>query len=401
MKNKYLRKALQVATDILPKIPTRQDNLFSVIVKVIAIIDSVTRLATPSQNTIYSFFDTLDASVTTNSQFVDLFFSTPVHEMFEMESFEIDDYRSVQIAHKDGIGTLYFVEHRWGAKPEYGDEFWVSPGFRFDLVLNGLWDFFHGQIHIEVRPDERQGKTRTFFSEMPSITDPIIGKNAELLERIKKRHARFMEQEEPCTYLFLGKQGAGKTTMAQRYAHACGNRCIRIDAGGLTTVGVQDLDFLLKQLKPSFLLVDDIDKCATIALVLPTLLSLLSDLRAKHPKLTVILTAATAVGLDPALVRPRRIDKIIEFELPDVGEREQILSEYGVSQLHLIKLARATKGLTAAYLQGIAAQLRCGDPLTEVLSDIKRMKKLDTTASGPPLKVKGAVMNKPVATLSG
>jgi len=381
---KHLRSALRVATDIIPKIPTKEDTVFATVIKLVGMVDSLSKFSSKG-NVAFSFFESLDADAFTNGQFVDLFFDTPVHEAFNIELFELDDYRGVRIAEQPGLGTLYFAEYQWGSKPELSDDFWASRDFPFDKVLAQLWEVFDKQVHIEVRQDERRGRPRTSFSPMPSISDPIIGKNAETLERLKKRHARFTEESEQCTYLFLGKQGAGKTTMAQRLVQAFDGRCVRIDAGGLTVVGVKDLDFLLRQLKPTFLLVDDIDKCPSLGEVLPTLLSLLSDLRSKHPNITVIFTAARTDGLDPALVRPRRIDKIVEFGLPEESEREDILREYGVEGDALKELAAATEDLTAAYLQGIATQLRCGDDLAEILADVERMKKIAATAN-PPAK---------------
>lgn len=384
---KYFKSALRVATDVIPKIPTKDDNLFAVVVKAIGIVDSITKI-TAKGSAIFSFFESIDATEITNGQFVDLFFDTPVHEAFDLELFELDDYRSVRIAHNEDLGTLYFVEYRWGSAPEVADDFWASPGFPFDTVLECLWDVFNGQIHVEVKQDEKRNRPRISFSEIPQVVDPIIGKNAELLDRLEARHVRFVEKSEPCVYLFLGMQGAGKTTMAQRFAKVFDARCMRVDAGGLTAVGVRDLDFLVRRLKPSFLLVDDIDKCGAVKAVLPTLLSLLSDLRSKHPDITVVLTAASAEGLDPALVRPRRIDKIVEFTLPDENERMEILKEYGVSGGALQTLAHETDGLTAAYLQGVAMQLRCGDPLDEVRTDVERMKTLASSSTSANEKSK-------------
>lgn len=92
------------------------------------------------------------------------------------------------------------------------------------------------------------------------------------------------------------------------------------------------------------------------------------------------MTINDITQLDVALIRPERIDEIIELEPPDEEERSDILSGYisafeVTREVDLNKLAAATDGLTAAYLQEIALQLRYR-PQERVLKLVARMNEL-------------------------
>jgi ATPase family protein associated with various cellular activities (AAA) len=387
-----IRKVLRLASDIVTKLPTRLDGPLAVFVKIVAILDSMDNATKLKTSFLHEFFAGLKAENATNAQFIDLFFNTPVKDIFTIKRMKVDEYVDIVQAKHEEIGTLHFIEYHWGSTPEHSDEFYFSKGFRFEAVLDHLWQFFHGQVHVEVVQNERRGRPKTLFSQLPLVTDELHGSGAAILQRLMKRQQRAKDEGIHCTYLFLGKAGVGKTTVALQLAGEFGGRCLRLDATGLTTVGVKDLDFLLAQLKPSFLLIDDIDKCASLGSVLPTMLTILADLRSKHPGLLVVLTAATMVGIDPALLRPHRIDKVVEFAPPTREERISFLVALGVTE-RVSELADATEDLTVAFLHGVAEQLRCGDGFDEVLKDIARYKKLLETAPAdgkPLLAVAGA-----------
>jgi ATP-dependent 26S proteasome regulatory subunit len=152
-----------------------------------------------------------------------------------------------------------------------------------------------------------------------------------------------------------------------------------VDARGLTSVGTKELDFLVDNLNPDFLIVDDLDRAADLATVLPTLLTVFSDFRGKHPGVTVVLTANDYKVLDVALLRPGRIDELVEFHPPKPDERRLILlgylEELRVTCVDPEPIVTASEGLTAAYLKEVALQFRYRKP-EEVLARTKKMVEL-------------------------
>ena len=381
-RNKFgWRKVLSFASDILQKIPRRGDGLFTTIIKVLAIVDSYNVQMSKGKSTaLFDFFGSLDLEEVTNAQFVSLFYSTGLRNNFKVRKFEMGDYMEIVKAEHAGIGTLYFVEWHWGSRPEPSADFWHTKGFNFEKTLVVLWDRFHGRIHLGLTQDNKNGELKSTYSEIPEPTDPLLGKAASILEAFKEQHLLYVKDKVPRTYLFCGKQGIGKTCFCLRLSKLTGGRTLRIDACGITAVGVKDLDFIINGLNPNFLIVDDIDRAPDLEKSLPTLFAILSDFKCKHPNVTVALTINDITKLDPALLRPGRIDEIIELEPPDEEDRGAILQGYlnefkVTNEVDLKKISGATEGLTAAYLREIALQLRYR-PQDSVLKVVTRMNEL-------------------------
>lgn len=382
---KKLKRYMRIATDIVHKLPDRGDNWLKVAVKLMAIADSFDKTAgTNSQ--IFDFFTSLDADTMRNAQFVDMFFETPLWESFAIRRIQISDYAEVVIATDSELGNLYFIEYRWGAKPDPSPDFWHSKGFDFEGALGRLWKHYKGGIHISLKFDHSRDRARTDYRDLKFTQDPIVGSNSQMLEDLVSAHKRYLEAKVPRTYLFLGMQGVGKSTLAGRMSQANGNRTLRIDARGLTVAGTNDLHFLLMSLKPDFLILDDIDR--VVAEAIPMMLESLSDLKERHPHVTSILTANSVEPFDAATLRPGRIDQIVEFEPPDSRERRMILKAYmkeydvpPISAEAYRRIMHVTTGQSAAYLREMALELKV-EPVERVIETQKQRRRLTEKAKG-------------------
>lgn len=379
-----VRQYLHVATDILGKLPEKGDGPIKLFIKAMAIADSFDQKLGKT-SAVSSFFDKLNVKARTNAQFVDLFFSTPLKDSFKVRRIAISDYSDVVMAHDPELGSLYFLEYRWGVNPEPSDHFWHSPDFKFEAALDRLWTVFNNGIHISLKAEPHRDLPRTTYRPLVYDPNPLIGPARERLERFLTRHAGYVGDGFSRTYLFLGKQGVGKSTFATRLAQAHNLRTLMINARGLTVAGANDLSFLVSGLQPGLLVLDDLDRVADMPTVLPMLLEDLSDLKARHPSVTAILTANSVKPFDAATLRPGRIDQVIEFQDPEPEERKMLLEgylrEFGAKVDNIDPIVQETEGLTAAYLREIAVQLR-KDPMEEVLDTIRKMKVLAEKAKG-------------------
>jgi len=386
------KKTLSFATDILPKLPNLGDSPLTLFIKVLSIVDSLEKKVA-EDSALHTFFSKVDAIPDENAQFVDLFYSTDLKNSFTVKRYVITEYVEVVMAEDPEIGSLYFIEYHWRGKPEPAPSFWFSPGFNFEKALCRMWGMYKGGIHINLSPSKEREGLKTTYESLEFTTDPILGPSAKRLEEASQRHGRYVANGFPRTYLFVGKQGTGKSTFATRLAQAHGKRTLCIGTKGMTLAGASDISFLIKGLKPDFLILDDIDRVVDKEAALPTLLEALTKLKEHHKSVTTILTANNIEAFDPAFLRPGRIDQIFEFSDPPLEERRMVLEgylkEYGSVCSNPVAIARATQGLTPAYLREIAIQLRC-DSAEEVLTTIKQMKRLverkplNDSKKGPP-----------------
>jgi hypothetical protein len=374
------RQALAFSTDILPKIPRRGDGIFETVVKVLGIVDSYTKVTNGQSTALFEFFSSLDLKESTNQQFVNSFFGTSLKSSFKVNHIPMGEFLDVVGASNPEIGSIYFLEWHWGGRPEYAANFWYSKGFNFEKAMRVLWDEFHDRLHIGIIFDTNRGEIQVSYSEIPPLTDPLIGQLVLELEEFKDQHLKYLRDKVPRTYLFAGKQGCGKTSFALQLAKMTHGRTLRIDANGLTSVGTRDLDLVIQSLSPDFLVIDDLDRCAELEKSLPTLFSTLTDFKGKFPNVTVCITINDITKLDAALLRPGRIDEIKEFEDPNEKDREAILRgylrEFEVPDLEDIsEVVKSTEGLTGGYLKEVAMQLKYRSQ-SRVLKLVSRMRDL-------------------------
>lgn len=382
---KKLKRYLRIATDIVHKLPDRGDNWLKIAVKLMAIADSFDK-TTGTNSQIFDFFSSLDADTLRNAQFVDMFFETPLWESFEIRRIQISDYAEVVIATDAELGNLYFIEYSWGAKPEPSTDFWHSKGFNFEGALERLWVHFKGGIQTSIKFDPNRDRARTDYRDLKFTQDPIVGVNAQTLDTLVTDHKLYLEAGVSRTYLFLGMQGVGKSTLAGRLAQMNGKRTLQINARGLTVSGTNDLHFLLMGLKPDFLILDDIDRMVSDAI--PMMLESLVDLKERHSHVTTILTANSIEPFDAATLRPGRIDEIVEFEPPDSQERGKILKAYlnefsskPISSTAFRQILRVTEGHSAAYLREMALELKVVS-VDRVIETQKQRRRLTALAKG-------------------
>ena len=183
----------------------------------------------------------------------------------------------------------------------------------------------------------------------------------------------------PKGVLLVGPPGTGKTLLARAVAgeagvpfyHVAGSAFLEMLVG-VGASRVRDLFATAKKNAPCIIFVDEIDSIGRrrggiqgfygggASEMEQTLNQLLSEMDGFEPNEDVIVMAATNQPdvLDPALLRPGRFDRRITVDLPNLGEREEILGVHVRKvplspDVDLRELARATPGNSGADLQNL------------------------------------------------
>ncbi|VAH06430.1 unnamed protein product [Triticum turgidum subsp. durum] len=199
--------------------------------------------------------------------------------------------------------------------------------------------------------------------------------------------------------LFYGPPGCGKTLLAKAIANECQANFISIKGPELLTMwfgeseaNVREIFDKARQSAPCVLFFDELDSIATQrgnsvgdagGAADRVLNQLLTEMDGMNAKKTVFIIGATNRPdiIDPALLRPGRLDQLIYIPLPDVESRLQIfracLRKSPVAKdVDLNALAKYTQGFSGADITEIC-QRACKYAIREnIEKDMEKERRL-------------------------
>jgi len=150
-----------------------------------------------------------------------------------------------------------------------------------------------------------------------------------------------------------GPPGTGKTLLAKAVANETSATFLRVVGSELIQKYLGDGPKLVRELfrvaedhSPAIIFIDEIDAIGTKRYdsnsggereIQRTMLELLNQLDGFDPRgdIKVIMATNRIDSLDPALIRPGRIDRKIEFPIPDIKTKQRIF------QIHTAKMTRS------------------------------------------------------------
>jgi len=259
----------------------------------------------------------------------------------------------------------------------------LAPGMRvalnqrtfaiMEVLPTKLDPFVKGMEVIDSIPD-------ISYSDVGGLEDQLLEvretvelplKKPELFERIGI--------EPPKGVLLYGPPGTGKTLLAKAVAHETEATFIRIIGSELVQkfIGegarlVREIFNMAKEKAPTILFIDELDAIGSQRLkiatsgdreVQRTLMQLLSELDGFEMRGDVKIIGATnrVDILDPALLRPGRFDRMIEFPIPDEELRKAIFKIHTrklrvEETIDINRLVSLTEGATGADIKAIATE---------------------------------------------
>lgn len=201
--------------------------------------------------------------------------------------------------------------------------------------------------------------------KVPDSTYDMIGGLDQQIKEIKEvielglKHPELFESlgiAQPKGVLLYGPPGTGKTLLARAVAHHTDCRFIRVSGSELVQkyIGegsrmVRELFVMAREHAPSIIFMDEIDSIGSSRIesagggdseVQRTMLELLNQLDGFEPtkNIKIIMATNRLDILDPALLRPGRIDRKIEFPPPSSVTLLlpcRVLIEFGFN--HMVK----------------------------------------------------------------
>ncbi|KAK9471229.1 P-loop containing nucleoside triphosphate hydrolase protein [Dipodascopsis tothii] len=224
--------------------------------------------------------------------------------------------------------------------------------------------------------------------KVPDSTYEMVGGLDKQIKEIKEvielpvKHPELFESlgiAQPKGVLLYGPPGTGKTLLARAVAHHTECKFIRVSGSELVQkyIGegsrmVRELFVMAREHAPSIIFMDEIDSIGSSRVegssggdseVQRTMLELLNQLDGfeSTKNIKVIMATNRLDILDPALLRPGRIDRKIEFPPPTVEARTDILRIHSRSMnltrgINLRKVAEKMNGCSGAEVKGVCTE---------------------------------------------
>eukprot|EP01126_Amoeba_proteus_P018294 TRINITY_DN1925_c0_g1_i4.p1 TRINITY_DN1925_c0_g1~~TRINITY_DN1925_c0_g1_i4.p1 ORF type:complete len:392 (-),score=91.39 TRINITY_DN1925_c0_g1_i4:129-1304(-) len=247
-----------------------------------------------------------------------------------------------------------------------------NDGYELHLILPNKVDPLVSLMKVEKVPNstyEEIGGCDKQVQEIKEVVELPI-KHPELFESLGIA--------QPKGVLLYGPPGTGKTLLARAVAHHTECTFIRVSGSELVQkyIGegsrmVRELFVMAREHAPSIIFMDEIDSIGSARMnstrgdseVQRTMLELLNQLDGfESTKDIKIIMATNRIDiLDPALLRPGRIDRKIEFPNPNEAARLDILQIHSRKMnltrgINLKKIADQAVGASGAELKAICTE---------------------------------------------
>lgn len=244
------------------------------------------------------------------------------------------------------------------------------------------------QIQIPLPPKIDPSVTMMQVEEKPDVTYGDVGGCKEQIEKLREvvempllQPERFVNLgiDPPKGVLLYGPPGTGKTLCARAVANRTDATFIRVIGSELVQkyVGegarmVRELFEMARTKKACIIFFDEVDAIGGARFddgaggdneVQRTMLELITQLDGFDPRgnIKVLMATNRPDTLDPALLRPGRLDRKIEFALPDLQGRSNILRIHARSMsverdIRYELIARLCPSATGAELRSVCTE---------------------------------------------
>jgi cell division protease FtsH len=309
-------------------------------------------------------------------------------------------------------------------KTNTGAGFWAGAiiPFAIPLILIGVLIFFFtkqlrgagmktmsfGQTNARMTDPEKQGVTFADVAGNAEAKEEL----AEIVDFLKfpKKYIA-IGAKIPKGVLLAGGPGTGKTLLARAVAgeagvpffHLSGSEFVEMFVG-VGASRVRDLFATAKKAAPTIIFIDEIDAVGRHRGVgvgggnderEQTLNQILVEMDGFEPNQAVIVLAATNRPdvLDEALLRPGRFDRRVTLDLPDRGERMEILAIHSKKKklapgIDMSIVAARTSGFSGADLESLMneAAIKAARANRETVTQQDILASIEKVMMGPEKK---------------
>ena len=301
-----------------------------------------------------------------------------LNEVTKFKTYVPNDPELISMLRKKGVEI--------GAEPDSSPWGSILGGLLPILIFVGVWFYIIRSMRATGNRALSFGKSRARLTSKDKVkaTFRDVGGLREAKEELKeiveflKNPQKFQRlgAKIPKGVILVGPPGCGKTLLARAVAGEAGVAFFSISGSdfvemfvGVGAARVRDLFEQGRKSAPCIIFIDELDAVGRQRFAgiggghdekEQTLNQLLVELDGFSPRSGVIIMGATNRPdvLDNALLRPGRFDRRISLNVPDIGEREEILTLYMknkpiAKEVDVKVLARRTPGFVGSDIENL------------------------------------------------
>lgn len=198
------------------------------------------------------------------------------------------------------------------------------------------------------------------YNVIPLVPENIYpsAKGDELVARLKP----FKDKGINRSVFLVGAPGTGKTCMTEYLAETLGGTCLTFESNELFSMNITQMRFILKLLKPTTLIINDIDRSMSTASA-----GSLATLETLSQYATLTIVTANSSKLPAAALRPGRFDEVIP--ITGLGEDTVRKMLAGFPE----EVVEEVKDWPAAFINELVERIQTlgGKALQAELADLK------------------------------
>lgn len=352
------KEGLRILTEIVGAMPTRFDTKLGILIKTLTAAGLLTKLFDAPSTDTKAYFKHLDLVYSRNRVFTQLFFGTSLNQKFRVrriKATEDDVYILAELKDDLTKAVVFKEEKSWYSQNSEVDKdfFWHTTHLNLEETIESLWDDY--PTGIFVHPAHKSGSRDTDFgglylTEIVRTRDDfeyVSDKLNAIIGVCQKAFAMGVSR----SYLAHGEPGNGKTTGVLSICRSLGGRLLQIDGECIQWVQAKELLFLVDALKPTVILIDDLDR-ATSNNGSDKALSVMEHLRGQNHQTIIFVTANNTTAFGDAMLRSERIDECIYFGPPTPHEREALCDRISNDAQRQYVIAE-TEGFSFANLKSV------------------------------------------------
>lgn len=246
-----------------------------------------------------------------------------------------------------GVGKYLFKTKSKLAERDKHYGYYHSVDMNFRALGDLIYKKYGNKIFIDTRSSTRR---KLDYDEY--FLEPVKGDDHIIEFDAHKQAVNLLKDKG--VYLFYGKPGTGKSSFifSENFKN---KKCLIMLASLFCDLKQIEVDSLLNIFNPDLLLIEEFDKASAR---LDSVLLFFERVRNKNT--TIVLTANKIDSFDPAVIRPKRIDKIVKFDVPKRNEIELLVNYYSKAneedKLKFINLIEKSK-FSHAYVVDLAKKL--------------------------------------------